>query len=329
MSKCSAAAEPVPRDSRIFVAGHRGMVGAALLRRLRSAGCVNIMVRDRSELDLTRQADTEAFFREARPEFVFLAAARVGGILANQRYPADFLYDNLMIGANVIRAAQETGVRRLLFLGSSCIYPRLASQPMREAALLTGPLEPTNEPYAIAKIAGMKLCESSNRQRGTDFRSVMPTNLYGPEDNFDLETGHVLPALLRKFHEAAQSGAAAVEVWGSGRPRREFLYVDDLADACLFVMELPRARYESETQPMLSHLNVGSGTDVSIAELAVLIREVTGYRGEVRFNIEYPDGTPRKLLDVSALERLGWRVRTGLREGIESTYRWYQEHHLV
>jgi len=313
----------LPRDARIFVAGHRGMVGAALLRRLHAAGCTRLLVREHRELDLTRQAETEAFFRTERPEYVFLAAARVGGILANNTQPADFIRDNLLIAANVIQAAHTSGVQRLLNLGSSCIYPRLAPQPMPEEALLTGVLEATNEPYAIAKIGAIKLCESYNRQHGTDFRSVMPTNLYGPQDNFDLRTSHVLPALLRKFHEAKLAGAAQVEVWGSGTPRREFLHVDDLAEACLFVMDLPAARYRAATQPMLSHLNVGTGTDVSIRELAQMIREITGYTGEIRFNDSYPDGTPRKLLDVAKLAGLGWQAKITLREGVEQTYRWY------
>jgi nucleoside-diphosphate-sugar epimerase len=314
------------RTARIFVAGHRGMVGSAIVRRLQAAGCAHLLQRTRAELDLTRQADVDAFFESERPEYVFLAAARVGGIYANNTYPADFIYDNLAIAANVIHAAHATGVERLLFLGSSCIYPRLAAQPMTEEALLTGTLEPTNEPYAIAKIAGIKLCESYNRQHGTDFRSVMPTNLYGPEDNFDLKTSHVLPALIRKFHEAKIAGAAEVEVWGSGKPRREFLHVDDLAEACLFVMQLDAARYREATQPMLSHLNVGTGTDVTIAELAALVREATGYTGRIRFNAKYPDGTPRKLLDVAKLAGLGWRARTGLAEGVAATYRWYLDH---
>jgi GDP-L-fucose synthase len=311
------------QGARIFVAGHRGMVGAALVRRLQAGGCTNLLLRTRAELDLTCQDDVDAFFRHERPEYVFLAAARVGGIHANNTYPADFIYDNLAIATHVIHAAHATGVTRLLFLGSSCIYPRLAPQPMTEEGLLTGVLEPTNEPYAIAKIAGIKLCESYNRQHGTDFRSVMPTNLYGPEDNFDLQTSHVLPALIRKFHEAKLAGAAEVEVWGSGTPRREFLHVDDLADACLFVMQLDAARHRAATAPMLSHLNVGTGTDVTIRELAELVREATGYTGRIRFNPGYPDGTPRKLLDVSKLAGLGWRARTGLADGIVETYRWF------
>lgn len=314
------------RRGRIFVAGHRGMVGAAIVRRLQALGCEQLLLRTRADLDLTRQAAVEAFFRTEQPEFVFLAAARVGGILANKTYPADFITDNLLIAAHVIEAAYRFGTRRLLFLGSSCIYPRLAAQPMAEEALLTGTLEPTNEPYAIAKIAGIKLCESFNRQHGSDFRSVMPTNLYGPEDNFDLETSHVLPALIRKFHEARQAGSPEVEVWGSGEPRREFLHVDDLADACVFVMNLEPGQYRTATAPMLSHLNVGTGSDVTIRELAELVRDITGYPGRIRFNSDYPDGTPRKLLDVTRLTNLGWRARIGLQEGIRQTYDWYRLH---
>ena len=245
-------------------------------------------------------------FRTEKPDYVFLAAAKVGGINANNSFPAEFIYDNLMIAANIINASHATGTHRLLFLGSSCIYPRLAKQPMAEDALLSGPLEPTNEPYAIAKIAGIKLCESYNRQYGTDFRSVMPTNLYGPNDNFDLETSHALPALIRKFHEARVSGAESVEVWGTGEPRREFLHVDDLADACLFVISLPGDVYAGATQPMLSHLNVGTGDDVSIRELAEVVKTRVGYEGLIKYNSDYPDGTPRKLLDVGALSALGW-----------------------
>jgi GDP-L-fucose synthase len=307
----------------IYVAGHQGMVGSALVRRLHAAGCRDLLLRSRRELDLTRQADVEAFFRSERPASVFLAAARVGGIQANNTRPADFICDNLVIATNVIRAAHESGVKQLLFLGSSCIYPRLAPQPMSEECLLTGPLEATNEAYAIAKIAGIKLCEAYNRQHGADYRSVMPTNLYGPGDNFDLASGHVVAALLRRFHEAKATGAASVEVWGSGAPRREFLHVDDLADACLFVMCLPREAYAQATRPMQSHLNVGTGRDVTIRELAELIRHVVGYQGEIVYDASYPDGTPQKLLDVSRLSRLGWRARIALREGLAGTYRWY------
>lgn len=324
MSESAAELQSL-RASRIFVAGHLGMVGSAIVRRLQSSGCRNLLLRSRQELDLRGQAAVRKFFAEERPDYVFLAAARVGGIQANSAYPAEFIYDNLLIAANVIAAAHASQVRRLLFLGSSCIYPRLARQPMPESALLTGKLEPTNEPYAIAKIAGIKLCESFNRQYGTDFRSVMPTNLFGPGDNFDLETSHVLPALVRKFHEARQGGAPEVEIWGTGNPRREFLHVDDLANACQFVMCLPKDVYASATSEMQSHLNVGTGQDVSIRELAEMIGDVVGYRGALRFDPDRPDGAPRKLLDVSLMRELGWEASTGLREGIESVYRWYCE----
>jgi GDP-L-fucose synthase len=289
-----------------------------------AAGCTSLLLPDRRQLDLTEHAQVQGFFAREKPEYVFMAAARVGGILANKTYPAEFIHTNLAIATNTVRCAHAAGTRRFLFLGSSCIYPKLAPQPMPEDCLLTGPLEATNEPYAIAKIAGIKLCESFNRQYGTDFRSVMPTNLYGPNDNFDLETSHVLPAMIRKFHEARVAGAGSVELWGSGTPRREFLHVDDLADACVFVMSLPKDRYASATRPMLSHLNVGTGTDVTIRELAGLVRDTVGFTGEIRFNPEYPDGTPRKLLDVSRLADLGWRARTPLPQGLASTYDWYR-----
>lgn len=311
---------------KVFVAGHRGMVGAAICRRLRQAGVRNLRTRTRAELDLTNQAAVERFFESECPDHVYLAAAKVGGIWANNIYPAAFIYENLMIEANVIQAAHRHGVARLLFLGSSCIYPRLAEQPMREDALLTGTLEPTNEPYAVAKIAGIKLCESYNRQYGTDFRSLMPTNLYGPGDNFDLENSHVIPALIRKFHEAKQNQAPTVLVWGTGRPRREFLHVDDMADACVFVMGLDRESYRHNTESMCSHVNVGVGKDVSIEELAGTIRNVVGYEGEIRFDSSKPDGTPRKLLDISRLNNLGWRAKIELREGLTQTYEWFLEH---
>lgn len=314
------------QDARIFVAGHRGMVGSAIMRRLAAAGCRNLLVRGRDELDLRNQAQVEAFFARERPEYVFLAAARVGGINANNTRPADFIYDNLAIAANTIHAAHASGCRRLLFLGSSCIYPRLAAQPMQESALLTGTLEPTNEPYALAKIAGIKLCESYNRQHGTDFRSVMPTNLYGPNDNFDLATSHVLPALIRRFDAAKAAGDAQVIIWGSGTPRREFLHVDDLAEACLLVMQLPKAGYAALTLPMLSHLNVGSGTDISIRELAETVRDIVGFKGSIGFDHTHPDGAPRKLLDISKLRSQGWEPRVALADGIRTTWEWYREH---
>jgi len=306
-----------------YIAGHKGMVGAAIRRRIESKGAQGLILRTRAELDLTNPSAVDVFFATERPAHVYLAAAKVGGIWANNTYPAEFIYQNLMIEANIIHAAYRHGVERLLFLGSSCIYPRLTEQPMREEALLTGALEPTNEPYAIAKIAGIKLCESYNRQYGTDFRSVMPTNLYGPGDNFDLENGHVIPALIRKFHQAKQQDAATVEVWGTGSPRREFLHVDDMADACVHVMELDRDTYRANTQPMLSHINVGIGDDVTIRELAETIRQVVGFEGEIRFDASKPDGTPRKLLDVSRLHSLGWRARIDLRSGLEQTYEWF------
>jgi GDP-L-fucose synthase len=310
----------------IYVAGHRGMVGAAIVRALTAAGHRNTLTRTHAELDLTDQVAVDSFFAEHKPAQVYLAAAKVGGIHANDTYPADFIYQNLLIEANVIHAAWRHGVERLLFLGSSCIYPRLAEQPMRESALLTGTLEPTNEPYAIAKIAGIKLCESYNRQHGTDFRSVMPTNLYGPRDNFDLANSHVVSALIRKFHEAKVGGADHVIVWGSGTPRREFLHVDDMAAACLHVMDLDADTYQAQTDPRLSHINVGTGTDVTIAELAELVRDVVGFTGEIRFDRSKPDGAPRKLLDVSRLAGLGWTATIPLREGLAQAYDWYLAH---
>jgi GDP-L-fucose synthase len=308
---------------KIYVAGHRGMVGAAICRRLSPEGAPAIVTRTHAELDLIDQAAVDRFFAAERPDQVYLAAAKVGGIWANNTYPAEFIYQNLMIEANIIQAAHRHGVGRLLFLGSSCIYPRLAEQPMREDALLTGTLEPTNEPYAIAKIAGIKLCESYNRQYGTDFRSVMPTNLYGPGDSFDLEQSHVIPALIRRFHEAKATRAEAVEVWGTGTPRREFLHVDDMAAACVFVMQLEPETYRRHTEPMLSHINVGAGEDVPIRELAKTVRAVVGYEGGIRFDASKPDGTPRKLLDVSRLRALGWTATIDLSTGLRGTYDWF------
>ncbi|MDP2857322.1 MAG: GDP-L-fucose synthase [Bacillota bacterium] len=301
--------------ARVWVAGHRGLVGSAIMRRLAAEGFLGILTRSQEELELSDPKAVDAFFEAERPEFVFLAAAKVGGILANDTYPGDFIRENLAIQLNVMDAARRHGVEKLLFLGSSCVYPKLAPQPMREESLLTGPLEPTNQAYAVAKIAGIAMCQAYWRQYGCRFISVMPTNLYGPGDNFDLDTSHVLPALLRKFHEAREAGAPSVTVWGSGRPRREFLHVDDLADACVFLVR----HWESP-----DIINVGVGEDVSIAELAGLVRSVVGYEGEVRFDTTKPDGTPRKLLDVSRLTGLGWKARIPLREGIESTYRWYR-----
>jgi len=315
---------------KVYVAGHRGMVGSAIMRRLEArreqGATLELITRTHAELDLTDQAGVRAFLQAEKPDVVILAAARVGGIHANNIYPADFIYDNLMIEANVIHQAFEAGLKRLLFLGSSCIYPRDAAQPMREDALLTGTLEPTNEPYAIAKIAGIKLCESHNRQHGTDYRSVMPTNLYGPGDNFHPENSHVLPALIRRFHEAAQAGTDEVTIWGTGSPRREFLHVDDMAEASLFVLDLPREDYEGHTRPMLSHVNIGCGEDIAILELARMVADVVGFEGEIRTDPSKPDGTPRKLMDVSLLKSMGWKPNIGLREGIEETYQWFLAH---
>ncbi|AJE48786.1 GDPmannose 4,6-dehydratase/GDP-L-fucose synthase [Celeribacter indicus] len=306
------------------------MVGGAILRQLearhKSGADLEIVTRTHAELDLTDQAAVRDFFAGERPDAVILAAAKVGGIHANNSYPAEFIYENLMIECNVIHQAFASGVTRLLQLGSSCIYPKAAAQPMREDALLTGTLEPTNEPYAIAKIAGIKLCESYNRQHGTDFRSVMPTNLYGPGDNFHPENSHVLPALIRRFHEAAVGGREEVVIWGSGTPRREFLHVDDMAAASLFVFDLPKAEYEANTEPMLSHINVGSGTDISILDLARLVAKVTGFEGRITTDPGKPDGTPRKLMDVSRLDRMGWRSTIALEDGIAETYRWFLDH---
>lgn len=303
------------------------MVGGAILRQLetrRAAGeALDLITRTSSELNLTDQAAVRAFMQAERPDAVILAAAKVGGIHANNTYPADFIYENLMIECNVIHQAFAAGVTRLLQLGSSCIYPRAVAQPMSEDALLTGVLEPTNEPYAIAKIAGIKLCESYNRQHGTDYRSVMPTNLYGPGDNFHPENSHVLPALIRRFHEATRDGLETVVIWGTGTPRREFLHVDDMAEASLFVMDLDKAIYDRETEPMLSHINVGSGEDISILELAQMVARVTGFEGRIETDSSKPDGTPRKLMDVSRLKRLGWQASIPLEDGIRQTYDWF------
>lgn len=308
-------------NARIFVAGHRGMVGSAIVRLLKSRGYRNIVTRTHAELDLTDQAQVRMFFSNEKIEQIYLAAARVGGIHANNTYPANFIYENMMMQANVIHEAWRHGVRKLLFLGSSCIYPRLAGQPMREDSLMTGPLEPTNEAYAIAKIAGIKLCESYNRQHGTDYRSVMPTNLYGPGDNYHPENSHVIPGLIRRFHEARIANAEKVVVWGSGTPQREFLHVDDMALASVHVMNLDRALYDAKTQPMQSHLNVGSGEELSIGELAKTIMQVVGFQGKLEFDTTKPDGTPRKLLDVSRLKSLGWAPGISLKSGLDETYR--------
>ena len=315
----------------IYVAGHRGMVGSAIVRTLLASGVPSqdIITRTHAELDLRNQAAVQAFFQQQRPAQVYLAAAKVGGIHANNTYPADFIYDNLMVQANVIDAAHRAGVQKLLFLGSSCIYPRMAAQPMAEDALLTGTLEPTNEPYAIAKIAGIKMCESYNRQHGRDYRSVMPTNLYGPGDNYHPEDSHVIPALLRRFHEAKLSGAPEVAIWGSGTPRREFLYVDDMAAASVFVMNLPLQAYQAQTSPMQSHLNVGSGKDVTIAELALAVGQAVGYGGHIIFDTSKPDGAPRKWMDSGRLNALGWQAQVDLAAGLRAAYADFVQSHPV
>jgi GDP-L-fucose synthase len=305
---------------RIYVAGHNGLVGSAIVRTLRAQGHTNIVTRSHKELELTDQAQVREFFRTERIDQVYLAAAKVGGIHANNTYPADFIYDNMMVQANVVHEARVNGVQKLLFLGSSCIYPRMAPQPIKEEYLMSGMLEPTNEPYAMAKIAGIKLCESYNRQYGTDYRSVMPTNLYGPGDNYHPENSHVIPALMRRFHEAKLNNAPEVVIWGSGKPMREFLYVDDMASACVHVMNLDHETYTKYTDPMHSHINVGTGEDVTIADLARLVGDTVGYRGRIGFDTSKPDGTPRKLLDVSKLKQLGWQASTPLPEGLQRAY---------
>lgn len=309
----------------VYVAGHRGMVGSAIVRQLEAIGCKNIITRSSSKLDLTDQAAVREFFSSTKIDSVFLAAAKVGGIHANNQYPAEFIYQNLLIQANVIHEAWNSGVKKLLFLGSSCIYPKLANQPMQEEALLTGTLEATNEPYAIAKIAGIKLCESYNRQYGTDYRSVMPTNLYGENDNFHPENSHVIPAMMRRFHEATQENASEVVVWGTGKPMREFLHVDDMASACLHVIQLDTVLYESNTEPMLSHINVGTGVDCTIKELAETMAKVVGFKGDIVFDTTKPDGAPRKLMDVSRLKDLGWQASISLENGLRTTYLWFLE----
>ena len=310
---------------RIYVAGHRGMVGSAICRQLSLRDDIELVVKTHKELDLTVQKDVDAFFEQEKIDQVYLAAAKVGGIYANNTFPAEFIYQNLMIESNIIHSAHKAGIQKLLFLGSSCIYPKFAEQPMNESALLTGILEPTNEPYAIAKIAGIKLCESYNRQYGRDYRSVMPTNLYGINDNFHPENSHVIPALMRRSHEAKESGAPEVIVWGTGTPMREFLYVDDMAAASVHVMELDEAIYQQNTQPMLSHINVGTGVDCSIREMAETMASVVGYQGKIVFDVTKPDGTPRKLMDVTRLKNLGWQYRYNLHEGLSLTYKWFIE----
>jgi GDP-L-fucose synthase len=311
-----------PKD-KIYIAGHNGMVGSAIVRQLKSQGYTNIICRSHSELDLCNQADVREFMQTEKPDQVILAAAKVGGIHANNTYPAEFIYQNLMIEANVINAAHENNVTRLLFLGSTCIYPKAVAQPMREDSLLTNVLEPTNEPYAVAKIAGIKLCESYNRQYGSDFRSVMPTNLYGINDNFHPENSHVIPALIRRFHEAKLNNDTEVVVWGSGTPMREFLYADDMAEASLFVLKLDKETYQTNTKPMLSHINVGTGKDITIREMAETIKRVVGFEGELKFDNSKPDGSKRKLIDVSRLTAMGWTYNVELEEGLKKTYDWY------
>jgi GDP-L-fucose synthase len=310
-------------NDKIYIAGHRGLVGSAIVRQLESKGFSNLLMRTHKELDLTNQAEVQNFFQKEKPDYVILAAAKVGGIHANNTYPADFIYQNMMIEANVINSAYENKVKRLLFLGSTCIYPKAVEQPMLEDALLTDVLEPTNEPYALAKIAGIKLCESYNRQHGTDFRSVMPTNLYGINDNFHPENSHVIPALMRRFHEAKINNDTEVVVWGTGNAMREFLYVDDMAEASLFVLELDEKTYQANTKSMLSHINVGTSKDVTICEMAETMKEVIGFKGKLTFDNTKPDGAPRKLIDVTRLSSMGWNYSTDLKEGLIKTYKWY------
>ena len=312
-------------ERRVFVAGHRGMVGSAIVRQLEKKGYKNIITQTRAELDLVDQLAVRKFLEKEKPDQIYISAAKVGGIHANNTYPAEFIYENLMIEANIIHAAHLADVQKLLFLGSSCIYPKLATQPMQEAALLTGLLEPTNEPYAIAKIAGIKLCESYNRQYQRDYRSVMPTNLYGPFDNYHPENSHVIPGLIRRFHEAIEQGVEEVVIWGSGKPMREFLHVDDMADASIYVMELEDKVYQENTEPMLSHINVGTGVDCTIRELAETVASVTGFTGQLSFDASKPDGTPRKLMDVSRLHSLGWQASISLEDGLKNAYSWFKE----
>jgi len=310
-------------NDKIYIAGHRGLVGSAIVRQLEERGFTNLLMRTHKELDLTNQSEVQDFFKQENPDYVILAAAKVGGIHANNTYPADFIYQNMMIEANVINSAYESKVKRLLFLGSTCIYPKAVEQPMREDALLTDVLEPTNEPYALAKIAGINLCESYNRQHGTDFRSVMPTNLYGINDNFHPENSHVIPALMRRFHEAKANNDAEVVIWGTGDAMREFLYVDDMAEASLFVLELDKETYQINTKPMLSHINIGTGKDVTIREMAKIMKKVIGFEGKLIFDTTKPDGSPRKLTDVSRLSNMGWSYNVNLYDGLERAYYWY------
>jgi len=310
-------------NDKIYIAGHRGLVGSAIVRQLESRGFTNLLMRTHKELDLTNQAQVRTFFEQEKPDYVILAAAKVGGIHANNIYPADFIYKNMMIAANVINSAYNNRVKRLLFLGSTCIYPRAVKQPMREDALLTDVLEPTNEAYALAKIAGIKLCESYNRQYGTDFRSVMPTNLYGVNDNFHSENSHVIPALMHRFHEAKVNNDKEVSIWGTGSAMREFLYVDDMAEASLFVLELDEKTYQANTKPMLSHINIGTGKDVTIREMAETMKEIVGFKGNLIFDTKKPEGSPRKLIDVSRLSNMGWKYSIDIESGLKKTYKWY------
>ena len=310
-------------NDKIYIAGHAGLVGSAIVRQLEARGFTNLLMRSHKDLDLINQEQVYKFFEREKPDYVILAAAAVGGIQANNDYPADFIYQNMMIEANVIHSAYNNRVKRLLFLGSTCIYPREVNQPMKEDALLSDVLEPTNEPYALAKISGIKLCESYNRQHGTDFRSVMPTNLYGINDNFHPDNSHVIPALMQRFHQAKINNNSEVKVWGTGKAMREFLYVDDMADASLFVLELDEKTYQANTRPMLSHINIGTGKDITIKEMAEIMREVVGFNGELFFDKTKPDGAPRKLIDVSRLSNMGWNYSVNLREGLEITYKWY------
>jgi GDP-L-fucose synthase len=310
-------------NDKIYVAGHNGMVGSAIVRKLREKGFINVITRSSSELDLTNQKNVHNFLQDESPDHVVIAAAKVGGIHANDSYPAEFIYQNLMIEANLIHGSYLAGVNNLLFLGSSCIYPKKSLQPIKEEYLLSGYLESTNEPYAIAKITGIKLCESYNRQYGTDYRSIMPTNLYGPNDNFHPKNSHVIPALIRKFHEAKVNSKPFVEVWGTGKPMREFLHVDDMADASIYIMDIDKKTLESEVDPMLSHINIGTGTDITIKDVAQIVKEVVGFCGEIVFNTKMPDGTKRKLLDVSKLEKLGWKSVIPLIDGLKETYEWF------
>ena len=315
-------------DSKVYIAGHKGLVGSAILRILKSRGFSNLITATRQELDLVNQSQVKKFFQKEKPDYVVLAAAKVGGIYANNNFPADFIYQNLMIESNLINSAYENGVQRLLFLGSTCIYPRDADQPIREESLLNGALEPTNEPYALAKIAGIKLCESYNRQFGSDFRSVMPTNLYGINDNFHPTNSHVIPALIQRFHNAKINNQSKVEVWGSGKAFREFLFVDDMAEASIFVLELDKETYKNNTSNMLSHINIGSGIDYSIKEVAEIIREVVEFDGEIEYDISKPDGPIRKLTDISLITKMGWRHKIGLKEGLGITYNWFLDNKI-